>query len=76
MDKNKELEDLCLSIFAHSVNDYEVTLSGNGTNCCEASNVALAVVDILHGDGRAWRKKNEKQIEKLAKKLRKEYGDE
>jgi hypothetical protein len=76
LDKNKELEDLCLSIFAHSFNDYEVTLSGNGTNCCEASNVALAILDVLHGDGRKWRKKNEKQIEKLAKKLRKEYGDE
>jgi hypothetical protein len=76
MDKNKELEDLCLDIFAHSFNDYEITLSGNGTNCSEASNVALAILDTLHGDGRKWRKKNEKQIEKLAKKLRKEYGDE
>jgi hypothetical protein len=76
MDKSKELEGLCLSIFAHSVNDYEVTLSGNGTNCSEASNVALAVLDVLHGDGRKWRKANEKQIEKLAKKLRKDYGDE
>ena len=76
MDKSKELEGLCLSIFAHSNNDYEVTLSGNGTNCSEASNVALAILDILHGDGRKWRKQNKKQIEKYAKKLRKDYGDE
>jgi hypothetical protein len=76
VDKTKELEGLCLSIFAHSHTDYEVTLSGNGTNCSEASNVALAVLDILHGDGRKWRRANEKQIEKQAKKLRKEYGDE
>lgn len=76
MDKNKQLEDLCLSIFAHSFNDYEVTLSGNGTNASEASNVALSILDIIHGDGRKWRKANEKQIEKYAKKLRKDYGDE
>ena len=76
MDKIKELEELCLSIFAHSSNDYEITLSGNGTNCSEATNVALAIMDILHGDGRKWRKQNEKLIEKYAKKLRKDYGDE
>ena len=47
MDKNKQLEDLCLSIFAHSNNDYEVTLSGNGTNASEASNVALSERSVL-----------------------------
>lgn len=75
-DVTQQLEDLCVSIFAHSVNDYEVTLSGNGTNCAEASNVALSVLDILHGDGRKWRKEHEKEIEKKAKALRKQYGDE
>ena len=73
---SKQLEDLCVSIFAHCHNDYEITLSGNGTNACEASNVALSILDILHGDGRKWRKANEKQIEKKAKELRKLYGDE
>ena len=78
MDSNttKHLENLCIDIFAHSFNDYEITLSGNGTNCSEASNVALAVLDVMHGDGRKWRKEHEKQIEKLAKVLRKQYGDE
>lgn len=70
------LEELCVSIFAHCENDYEVTLSGNGTNAFEASNVALAVLDALHGDGRKWCKENEKRISKCAAELRKEYGDE
>jgi hypothetical protein len=77
MDSNQQqLEELCLSIFAHVDCDYEVTLSGNGTNPCEATNVAYVILDILHGDGRAWRKANQKKIDKLAKQLRKNYGDE
>ena len=76
MTKEKKLESLCIEIFAHSVNDYEVTLSGNGTNPCEASNVALSVLSILHKDGRKWRKENTSIIEARASVLCKELGDE
>jgi hypothetical protein len=69
------LEALCMNIFAHSDSDYEITLSGNGTNCCEAANVAYAILDIMDGDGRAWRKANQKDIDKIAAKLRKQYGE-
>ena len=72
----KELEELCVSIFAHNENDYEVTLAGNGTNSSEASNVALAILYIIHGDGRKWERENEDRISKRAKDLRKQYGDE
>lgn len=68
----KDLEDLCIEIFAHAENDYEVTLSGNGTNAFEVSNVASAILDILHVDGRKWRRDNEKRISKRAAELCKE----
>lgn len=64
-----ELENLCVEIFAHASLDWEITLSGNGTNPCEATNVALEILDIIHGDGRRWRKSNEKKIVKCAKEL-------
>jgi len=71
----QDLEELCVEIFAHAENYYEVTLSGNGTNPCEASNAAHAVLDILHGDGRKWREDNEKRVQKRAAELRKKYGE-
>ena len=58
----KRLDELCISIIAHCRLDYEITISGNGTNPSEAANVAYAILDIVHGDGRAWVKKNEKAI--------------
>ncbi len=76
VEKLKALEDMCIDIFAHSENDYEVCLAGNGVNCSEAGLMALAVSDILHGDGRAWRKENEERIAEAAKGLRKLYGAE
>ncbi|MEK7654373.1 MAG: hypothetical protein AAB345_03830 [Patescibacteria group bacterium] len=72
----EDLEELCVDIFAHAENDYEVTLSGNGINASEASGVALAILDLLHGDGRKWRDSNEKRISKRATELRKELGEE
>ena len=72
----EDLEELCVDIFAHAENDYEITLSGNGINACEASGVACAILELLHGDGRKWRDSNEKRISKRAAELRKENGDE
>lgn len=69
----KKIEELCVFVFAHSQSDFEVTLSGNGTNAGEASNFALEVLDILHGDGRKWRNENEERIDNEAKKLEERY---
>lgn len=75
-DQVKALEEMCLSIFAHARCDYEVTLSGNGVNACEASAVAWAVLDVLHGDGRAWNRAHHNEILAMAKELRIEAGEE
>ncbi len=72
----EDLEELCVDIFAHAENDYEVTLSGNGINACEASGVACAILDLIHGDGRKWQDNNAKRISKRATELRKELGEE
>ena len=71
----EKLVELCVDIFAHCQNDYEITLSGNGTNACEASNVALSILDTFYGDGRKWRRANQQRIDTQALKLRKLYGD-
>ena len=70
------LEELCIDIFAHGRNDRHITLSGNGTNPSEAGNVAYAIMDIIHGDGRRWKKDNDGRIQARAAELKKEYGDE
>src|SRR3989344_3954471 len=70
----EDLEEFCIDVFVHCENDFEITLSGNGTNSAEAANAAYAILDLLHEDGRAWRRANEKRINAYAKKLRKELG--
>ena len=70
----ERLEGLCVNIFAHARLDYEVTLSGNGINPCEASGVAWAILDILHGDGRKWEKDNAARIALRVKQIEKEAG--
>ena len=72
----EKLEELCVDIFAHADNDYEITLAGNGTNPAEASNVATAILSIVHGNGREWIKNNTERIEECATELRQEYGEE
>lgn len=71
-DIKKKLEELCIEIAAHADLGYEVTLSGNGTNCSEAYNVALAILDILHGDGRKWMTKNHKRVTAAVRELEEE----
>lgn len=73
-DLQTKLEELCVQVFAHCELDVEVNLSGNGTNACEATNFALEVLDLIHGDGRVWRKKNQKRIDKAMKTLEDERG--
>ena len=38
---------LSIEVFAHVELDWEVTLGGNGTNCCEAANVMHAINDMF-----------------------------
>jgi hypothetical protein len=64
------LIDLCVDIYAHSEMDMEVTLGGNGTNCCEAANVAREILTIL-GESR---KKLAGKISARVKELEEEYG--
>ena len=69
-----ELEKMCVDIFAHADLDYEITLSGNGINPCEAAGVAWKILDILHGDGRGWAKANRNRIDSRVKEIEKEVG--
>jgi len=71
----KKLEKLFIEILAYAENDWEITLSGNGTNASEAVNVVYAVLDILENGGRKWHKANQYKISQRAKILRKEFGD-
>lgn len=73
-DVTARLEEMCVDIFAHAHLDYEITLSGNGINPCEAAGVAWEILDILHGDGRKWVKANQNRIDSRAKKIEKEVG--
>jgi hypothetical protein len=72
--KTVELEELCIDVFAHADCDYEVTLSGNGVNPCEASGMARAILDIIHGDGRKWEREHASLVKARAKELRVCYG--
>lgn len=72
---NVFIEELCTDIFAHCELDWEITLSGNGTNPCEAGNVAYALLDELYKDGRKWRKQHQAKIALRMKELRKEMGE-
>jgi hypothetical protein len=74
--KARQIDEMCLQIFAHAECDYEVNLSGNGVNACEASAVAWALLDILHGDGRAWQDAHEGEVSAIADELRREAGEE
>lgn len=69
-DTNKELIELCVDIYAHVEMDFEITLGGNGTNCCEASNVADAILKIL----KVKQKDLEDQIKKRVAELKAENG--
>lgn len=63
----EKLYDLCLDIYAHAHLDCEITLCGNGTNACEASNVASKILQLLG------KKVTDKEITKRAKEIEKEY---
>lgn len=64
-----DLEKLCCDIYAHSKLDYEITLAGNGTNPCEASNVASEIENICGF------KITQEDIKKRIEILELEYGE-
>ncbi len=76
MDKKlrAKLLDLCVEIYACNELDYEVTLSGNGTNASEAANVAGEILDII-GVKRKDREFKRKVAER-AKEMKTEYGED
>ena len=61
------LRSLSADIFAHNILDWEVTLGGNGTNCCEASNVMYAINVMFPAT-----KPTEEEINLQVKELEKE----
>jgi hypothetical protein len=63
----EKVRELIIDIRAHVEMDREITLCGNGTNCCEALNVARALEKIVG-------KVNDKQVQKRVKELQKMYG--
>lgn len=65
-----QLIDLCVNIEAHSALDMEVTIGGNGTNCSEAMNVAVAIKRIINPDKVTY----SKLVADYKAELKKEYG--
>jgi hypothetical protein len=65
-----KLIDMCVDIRAHAENDYEVTLGGNGTNACEASNVVREILSILGVDSKSL----QARISERAKELSEEFS--
>lgn len=70
----EKVEKLALEIAAHCEADVEVVLAGNGVNPCEAKFTIVAVLDILHEDGRQWLKLHETEIMKRSAELVEEFG--
>ena len=72
----KQVYDLCVDIMAHSEKDLEITLSGNGTNIGEATNVANAILEMMaeaYGSD-AWGEKLLIDVSIRAGQLYEEYG--
>lgn len=69
MTKIEKVHELVIDIYAHVEMDREITLCGNGTNCCEALNVARALEKIIG-------KVNEKYVRIRVKELKEMYGEE
>jgi DNA-binding protein len=61
----KKLREFCLNILAHAHLDAEITLNGNGTNACEAYNVARALMKMFKIEI------DEKEVEDAATELEK-----
>jgi hypothetical protein len=72
IQQQRDLEELCVEIFAHALNDYQVELNGCDTNCAEAENVADEIVQIMGFSKKLWRPR----VEARAKELRIEHGEE
>ena len=64
---DRELRELAINIMAHVWLDWEITLMGNGTDPCEASNV---IEDVCRICGIVW--PTEKEIQKRVEELKKE----
>lgn len=67
-----DLSTLCVDIYAHAEIDSEITLCGNGTSACEATNVANRIFEILGIDKNT--DLHQMRIEARVKELEKEYG--
>lgn len=63
---------MCIEIYAHCENDYEVTLGGNGVNSSEAALVANRILHILEVAQNSLLAR----VNRRTKALRKEHNDD